>query len=366
MKIVFICLKGMPDGGGIEKYTEALGSRLVQRGHTVIVYCSRSYGTEPGLYKGMHIRTLPTINTRSLQTLSLALNSTLHQFLEPDVDIVHFHAVGPSVFCFLPRLGGRKTLVQSHGHEWMQAKWGPLARGFFHLAEYAAVYLPNRLTAVSKQLKSYYATRYGIEVDYVPTGVEIRPAVSPRLIEGLGLRGQDYILFLARLVREKGAHYLLEAYAQLQTDVRLVIAGSALHEETYKAVLENVAGTHPNILFVGYVTGALREELYSNARLFVLPSEVEGLPMSLLEAMSYALPCLASNIPENMEALGDCGYTFKNKDIDDLRRCMEQILVQPEASRKRAESARTRVQQKYSWDAMVARYERIYETVLEG
>ncbi len=365
MKIVFVCVKGIPAGGGIEKYTEELGSRLVQRGHEVLVYSSKSYGCRSGDYKGMRIKALPSINTRSMQKLSVALLATLDQFFEPLVDVVHYHAIGPSIFCLLPRLAGRKTLVQSHGHEWMRAKWGLTGKTFFRLAEFGAMYFPHCISAVSRTLTSYYTRRYGLPVTYIPTGVAAGGVRPPDRIRSLGLRGGDYILFMARLVAEKGAHHLVEAYLGMRTDVRLVIAGDALYEASYKAKLKSLAGGNPNIIFTGHVQGDLQEELYSNARLFVLPSEVEGLPIALLEAMSYGLPCVVSDIPENIEALGGCGFSFRSRDVRALRQTLEHALEEPDRLALLQQNARLRVRQEYDWESITDEFERLY-SVLSG
>jgi glycosyltransferase involved in cell wall biosynthesis len=365
MKIAYIAIKGMPIGGGIEKYTEELGSRLVESGHEVVVYCSRHYGAKDGTYKGIKLKTLPSFNSRSMQKLSLTLLSSFHQFIEPHVDIVHYHAIGPSIFSFMPRLIGRKTVVQSHGHEWMRAKWGGVGKTFFKLSEYAAMYFPNRITAVSNVLKDYYEGRYDRQVAYIPTGISEAQKRAPDKIRELGLTGDDYILFAARHVEEKGAHYLIDAYQQLDTNIKLVVAGDAQHEDAYKALLQSKAAGNKNIIFPGFVQGNLLEELFSNAIIYVLPSEIEGLPISLLEAMSYGCCCVVSDIPENREALGDCGFTFKNKDVLDLKRRLEDLIGNKKILESKKKSARQRVMDNYTWDSIARDFENLYAEMLE-
>jgi glycosyltransferase involved in cell wall biosynthesis len=365
MKIAYIAIKGMPIGGGIEKYTEELGSRLVQRGHEIVVYCSRHYGAKDGTYKGIKLKTLPSLNSRSFQKLSLTLLSSVHQFFEPNIDVVHYHAIGPSIFSFLPRLIGRKTVVQSHGHEWMRAKWGWTGKTFFKLSEYAAIYFPNRVTAVSNVLKEYYESRYSRRVAYIPTGITPPKKLAPVKIKRFGLDGGDYILFAARHVEEKGAHYLIDAYQQMNTSIKLVIAGDAQHEDVYKALLRSKAEGNKNIIFPGFVQGELLEELFSNASIYVLPSEIEGLPISLLEAMSYACCCVVSDIPENKEALGGCGFVFKNKDVQDLRRCLEELIGNKEMLESKKELAHKRVLNHYTWDSIANDFEAFYEELID-
>jgi len=361
MKIVFIAVKGIPIGGGIEKYTEELGSRLVQRGHQVIVYTSRHYKATDGDYKGMTLISLPSINSRSLQKLSLACLASIHQLSLRNVDIVHYHAIGPSVFCFISRLIGRATVVQSHGHEWMRAKWGSIGKMFFKVTELAAVYFPHALTAVSCELKKFYEEKYKSSVSYIPTGITPVVKSKPDEILSLGLRGDDYILFAARLVEEKGAHYLIDAYQALDTDIKLVIAGDAQHEDEYKSLLKDKCNNNPDIIMPGFVQGKILDELFSNARIYVLPSEIEGLPISLLEAMSYGNCCVVSDIPENKEALGDCGFIFKNKDANDLALCLKRLLTNDDLLRSKNDLAVKRVEENYTWDYVTDQFESMYQ-----
>jgi len=366
MKIAYIVIKGMPIGGGVEKYTEEVGARLVERGHEVVVYTTRLYGTTDGFYRGMRIKTVPCVDRRSLQKLTASFMATLYQFMEPDVDIVHFHAIGPSVFCFLPRLIGRPAVVQSHGHEWMRAKWDWKGRAFFKVTEWMAMKMASDVTAVSHVLTDDYERRYQRRVSYIPTGVNVVAPVAPDEIHKLGLAGDDYILFAARLVAEKGAHYLIDAYRGLDTDVKLVIAGDAQHEEQYKEMLREKVGGDERILFPGFVTGRLLGELFSNARIYALPSEIEGLPISLLEAMSYGNCCVASDIPENQEAMGEHGFTFRNRDADDLERVLAELLGDSQKIDSKKVDAREHVLRHYQWDMIADKFEIFYTGVLDG
>jgi glycosyltransferase involved in cell wall biosynthesis len=363
VRIAYIALKGMPLGGGIENLTEHVGFRLVERGHEVIVYCSSQYHTKPGKYKGMEIRILPAINTKSLQKISLVFFSTIHLLVKEKVDIAHFHAVGPSVFSFLPQLKGIKTVVQIHGLEWKRPKWGIVGKTFFMLSDYSVAYFPHKVTAVSKVLKQYYEQKFGINVHYIPTGIsEVSPRDPNKILE-YGLKKDNYIFFAARLVPDKGAHYLIDAFNELKTDKKLVIAGDAAYADNYINSLKQKA--NKNILFLGFVTGELLEELFSNAYLYVLPSEIEGLPISLLEAMNYSNCVLVSDIPENLEALEGHGYTFANKDTKDLQRMLNLLLERKDLVDDRKESAKRHVLENYHWDKIVDMYENLYSSMLE-
>ncbi|MFP3869190.1 MAG: glycosyltransferase family 4 protein [Desulfobacteraceae bacterium] len=366
MKISYIVLKGMPLGGGIEKYTEEIGSRLVERGHDIAVYAMGHYGAENGIYKGMKIRIIPTLKSRSLEKLFASFIATVrHCFGDNGKDLVHYHAFGPSMFNFIPRFLGRKVIVQGHGLEWKRSKWALSGRMFLKLSERPSVKFPHKLTVVSKVQQKYLQDRYGIKSVYIPTGVNPAQIAAPDLIKQYGLQGKDYILFAARLVREKGAHYLIEAYKRLKTDIKLVIAGDAQHEEEYKSQLYDLAGGNNNIIFTGFVTGRLLHELFSNCRLFVLPSEIEGLPTALLEAMSYGSTCLASNIPENLEALNGFGYTFRNKDTDDLENKIK-FLINNTIDNELAKKGKHYVLENHSWDNITDKFEELYTTVMNG
>jgi glycosyltransferase involved in cell wall biosynthesis len=367
VRIAYIAVKGIPIGGGIEKVTEEIGSRLVTRGHEVLVYSSRDYGTtEDGSYKGMEIRTVPSFNSKAFHKLSICLFATMDVLRRERVDIAHFHAVGPSVFSVFPRLRGIPTVVQTHGVEWMRDKWGFFGKTFLRLSDYTVAYFPTKATSVSKVQKEYYESRFRKEIDYIPNGVSPVGRRAPEWIVGKGLESNRYVLFAARLVEEKGAHFLISAFRKLQTDMKLVIAGDAAHAERYKAHLRDLAGDDPRILFPGFVTGAPLEELFSNAYVFCLPSTLEGLPVALLDAMNYGNCCLASDIPENREALEEYGYTFGNRDQDDLRAVLEDLLRHPEKVEAKKESALRHVRDNYSWDRVTDQMEALYLSLLRG
>lgn len=364
MKIAYIVLKGMPLGGGIEKYTEELGSRLAGRGHDVVVYAMRHYGARDGRYRGMTIKTVPTLRTKSLEKLTASFLASLRQCLDRDVDIVHFHAFGPAMFCFIPRLLGRKVVVQGHGLEWKRSRFGRFGRSFLRAAEYPSVKFPDVVTVVSATQKRYLKDTYGIDAVYIPPGVTPPQPEEPALIREYGLEGDDYILFLARLVREKGAHYLIEAYRRLETDLKLVIAGDAKHEEAYKSELQRLAGGDDKIVFTSFVRGRMLRELLSNSRLFVLPSEMEGLPIVLLEAMVYGNCCLVSDIPENIDVIDGFGYTFRSADVGDLAAKLRTLTGDRGAVERVREGAKRHVLDTYHWDRITDRFEDLYSRLL--
>jgi len=364
MRIAYLAVKGMPIGGGIEKLTEEIGSRLVSRGHRIIVYSSSDYGTNNGKFRGMEIKTVPSINTKSLHKLSICFHAIRDILRQHNVDLVHVHAVGPSLFSIFPRMKGIPTVVQTHGLEWKRDRWGFIAKAFFKLADYTAVYFPHKTISVSKVQKDYYEAKFSRKIVHIPTGVNAVQKQQPQWILEHGLKPGHYILFAARLVEEKGAHFLVDAFRSIHTDMKLVIAGDAEHTEKYKDILKRKAEGDKRIIFAGFVTGRALEELFSNAYLFCLPSTLEGLPIALLEAMSYENCCLASDIPENIEAIKEHGYTFKNRDPDDLRRVMTKLIEHPEKTEEKKKQARRYVLQNYSWDKITDQMETLYLSLL--
>jgi glycosyltransferase involved in cell wall biosynthesis len=366
MKIAFLAVKGIPKGGGIEKVTEEIGSRLVAKGHEVLVYSSRDYGTKNGVYKGMQIKTVPSVNTKALHKLSICWHATMDVMRHCNVDLVHVHAVGPSLFSIFPRMKGIPTVVQTHGLEWQRDKWGLIGKTFLRLSDYSVVYFPSKATSVSKVQKTYYEQRFGREVVYIPNGVSPVEHRPPQWILEQGFLPDRYILFAARLVPEKGAHYLIEAFRGLKTDMKLVIAGDAAHAEPYKAQLRGLARDDGRIVFPGYVTGGPLEELFSNAYLFCLPSTIEGLPVALLEAMNYGNCCVSSDIPENLEAVEDYGYTFRSRDVGDLRRVLAGLVADPKKVHEMKLPALEHVRRNYSWDTVTDQMEALYVSLLKN
>lgn len=363
-RIAYIAVKGLPVGGGIEKLTEEIGSRMVVRGHDVVVYSSRDYGTKDCFYRGMEIRTVPSINTKALHKLTICMNAVLDVLKERNVDIVHIHAVGPSIFSLLTRIKGVPTVVQTHGLEWKRDKWGGVGKSFFKLADLSAVFFPHATTAVSLVQKEYYERKFKKRIVYIPTGVNPVTRRAPNWLLQQGLEPNRYILFAARLVEEKGAHFLIEAFRSIVTDMKVVLAGDAAHSAGYKSRLQELVNGDSRFVFPGFVTGIPMEELFSNAYLFCLPSTLEGLPIALLEAMSYGNCCVASDIPENLEALKDFGYTFKSRNSNDLKRVLIKLINHPDYTEKIKSDARDYVLKNYSWEKIVDQIEALYIDLL--
>ncbi len=365
MKIAYIALKNISTAGGVEKYTLELGSRLAQRGHEILAYVSQGNGeTLPDSIKGVKIKTLPSLKTKSLEKLSVTLLASLDQLFTDNFDIIHYHAFGPAMLSFIPKIRRKKIVMQGHGIEWMRAKWGWMGKAFFKMSEWPSVAFADAITVVSTTQKEYLKRCYNIDSVYIPPGITPPMQTTPSRIKEYGLNGNDYILFASRLVPEKGAHYLIEAYDKIKTDKKLVLVGDAKYEDTYKRHLLELAKKNNNVIFTGYVSNETLEEFYSNAYLYVLPSEIEGLPVALLEAMSYGNCCLVSDIPENLEAINGIGFSFKNKNTDSLTHMLKHLLENQEEVVKVKEASKDYAISTYSWDNITDKIENLYKKLL--
>lgn len=367
MKIAFIAIKGIDIIGGIETYTVELGKRLVRSGHEVVVYCikTKQYA-KPFTHQGILFYPLPTIRHKYFEKIVLVFMASLHQFKIPDVDIVHYHAVGPSIFAFIPRLFGRHTIFQSHGHEWERSSWNILAKTFFHIAEKMTFLFVNASSAVSKNLKDYYEQKYQKEVTYIPSGITPKKALTAEKILRHGVQKSEYFLYVGRLSAEKNIEELITAYLVLkQTETKLVIVGKERPEDAeYVGRLKKIAADNPNILFVGPAYNDELVEWYSNALAYILPSRIEGLPITLLEAMSFACCCIASDIPANREALNSKGLTYPLGDSQALAGQLEYVMEHESTRQAIGKKLLTHVYANYTWSSISEAFIKLYSNNL--
>lgn len=367
MKIAFIAIKGIDRIGGVETYTVELGRRLVDAGHQVIVYTAKTpEHPVPFYHQGMRVIPLPTIRHKYFEKMVVVILASLHQFLIRDIDVVHYHAVGPSLFSFLPRLGGRYSVFQSHGHEWERNSWNAIARLFFQVSEKLTFWFVNDSTAVSRTLQGYYRQKYARDVTYIPTGITPRLYEAPLArIARYGVTTGSYILYVGRLSLEKRVHDLIQAYRQLpDPQARLVIVGSVREHDPYGDELRQLAGDDPNILFTGAVYGEELAEWYSNAYVYVLPSQMEGLPITLLEAMSVGCCCIASDIDANAEALDGKGMLFPTGNTTALRECLQAALDDPQRVRRVGDILYQHVLNHYTWTLVTNQFIRFYQKAI--
>jgi len=368
MKIAIIGQKGMPSkSGGVEKHVEDLATRLVKKGHEVLVYTRPNY-TPKDLqdYKGVKLVSLPTIGTKHLDAIVHTFLACL-DLVKRDVDVIHFQSIGPASLIWLVKLLKPKTpiIATFHCKCYNQKKWGFLAQAYLHFGELVICRLADKTIITSKTLAKYAEEKYKRPVEYISTGVSLPANVSEASsIKTFNLEKDNYILALSRLVKHKGLQYLVEAFKKIKTDKKLVIVGGGAYTDEFVKELKSLAADDKRIIFTGIQSGAIIDELYSNAYLFVQPSESEGLSIALLEAMANGCATLVSDITENKEAIGNTGATFKNKNVADLQEKLEFLLDHPEAISAMGAEAKARAEQEYDVDKIINQIEEVYNNVL--
>lgn len=362
LRVAFIGGRGVISKySGIESYYEEVGKRLAAKGHEITIYC-RSYFTPiVPEYNGMRLVRLPTFRTKHLETLVHTVLSTIHA-ITSQYDIVHYHALGPALFSFIPRLLGKKTVVTVQGLDWQRKKWGRVASAVLQIGELASARAPDRTMVVSRTLQRHYREVHGVETAYVPNGGILRQRKSTSKIVEWGLQAGRYVLFLGRFSPEKGCHLLVQAFEQLETDVKLVMAGGGSYCDAYSHQLSRHASER--ILVLPWVAGEDLDELLTNAMIFVLPSEMEGLSLALLDAMGAGLCVLASDVPENREAVEGAGFTFQRGDVADLASQLRRLISNPQRRKFSGDAARARIKEHYSWNDISDEIEKIYLDVL--
>ena len=368
MKIAMIGLRGIDEGlGGVEKAVREIALRLVRRGDSVTCYCRSRYNKRSE-FEGVRLSNLPTIYSKHLETAFYAPGA-MWRAVRGDYDVIHIHALASSSLACIPKWFSRKKVVVTiHGLDWQRAKWGYLARKILQFSEATAVHNADVTICVSLSLQIYFQMRYlNGTFAYIPNGCDAPPAGEVPPPDGYARKG--YILFMGRIVPEKGVHRLIEAYRKIETDKPLVIAGPEMHAQEYAKKLRALAGDDKRIRFVGSVTGDVKERLLSNAYIFVLPSEIEGLPVSVLEAACRGICPVVSSIPTTIEVLGERGlargFTFDSSSVAQLRTALETSLENPELVEALGAQAREFVVSNYNWDAITSETRRAYERALE-
>ncbi len=349
--------------GGVEIVVSELSERMVQRGCTVTCYNRRGHhvsgsdfdGAKLKEYRGIRLRDVFTIDKKGLAAMTSSFFAALRAAFGR-YDVVHFHAEGPCAMLWIPKLFGKRCIATIHGLDHQRAKWGGFASRYIKSGEKCAVRRADEIIVLSENVKNYFMETYNRETVFIPNGVNRPECVLPDIInEKYNLNKDDYILYLGRLVPEKGVNYLIEAFKSLKTDKKLIIAGGSSDTSEYEQELRNLAQGDERIIFTGFVQGKILEELYSNAYIYVLPSDLEGMPLSLLEAMSYSNCCLTSDIPECADVMGDYGVTFRKSDVAHLSEVLGNLCENPQLVCDYKSKAQEYICNKYSWDDVVSR-----------
>lgn len=348
--------------GGVEIVVEELSTRMVQLGHSVTCYNRRGHhvsgaefdGEALSNYKGIIIKEVCTIDRKGLAAVSSSFFAALRSAFSR-TDVVHIHAEGPAFMCWIPKLFGKRVIVTVHGLDWQRKKWkSGFGSKYIRMGEKMAVLFSDEIIVLSHNVQDYFRSNYHKETRWIPNGVR-RPQIREvsEIKKEFGLKRNEYILFLGRLVPEKGIHYLIEAFRKVETSKKLVLAGGASDTDVYVQELKTLAGEDRRILFTGFVQGKTLEELYSNAYVYVLPSDVEGMPLSLLEAMSYGNCCVTSDIEECTEVTGEQGVTFPKGDVAALADALQQLCNDETLVGSYKAEAAEYICRKYNWDTVV-------------
>lgn len=379
MKVGMIGHKRVPSReGGVEIVVEELSERMAKKGIQVDIYNRRGYNVAGSkydksnkklkYYKGCRILTIPTFQNKKLNAVIYSFLATVRA-LFGNYDVIHFHAEGPCSMIWIPHLFGIRTIATIHGLDWQRSKWGGFATNYLKFGEKIAVKYADEIIVLSKNVQQYFKDTYDRDTVYIPNGVnkpEVR--VAKIITEKYDIGKDEYILFLARLVPEKGLDYVLEAFEKIDTDKKLVIAGGSSHTNDYvesikKKVdkINNKTVKGKRVIMTGFVQGRELEELYSNAYVYVLPSDIEGMPISLLEAMSYGNCCVGSDIPECTEVVENKAVVFKKSDVKDLSKKLEWLLENPDVVDGYNKDASNFICNKYDWNIVTTLTEKLYE-----
>lgn len=367
LRVAMFGQKRLSREGGIEIVVKELCTRMARDGCQVTCYnrsghhVSGAEYDEKIEYEGIRQKSVLTIEKKGLAAVSSSAFAALYSALGK-YDVIHIHAEGPAFFAWLPKMFGKRVVVTVHGIDWQREKWkSGFGSKFIRQGEKNAVKYADEIIVLSKGVQDYFKKVYGRETNFIPNGVN-RPKLraAEQISEKFGLSKDSYILFLGRLVPEKGIRYLIEAFKQVKTDKKLVIAGGSSDTDSFERELKDLAKNDERIIFTGFVQGSLLDELYSNAYIYTLPSDLEGMPLSLLEAMSYGNCCLVSDIPECTEVVEDKALIFKKSDVSDLWEKLQDACNHPENVMELKKEAADFICKKYDWDDVVEKTRELY------
>jgi glycosyltransferase involved in cell wall biosynthesis len=381
MFIAILGTRGIPARhGGFETCVEETSTRLAARGHHVRVYCRKERGEQPATYRGVALAYVPQPDNKYLHTLGHTFRAARHLARHPLpappvslilVDnplsttsgrgVVHLYNVGNAILIPLIHRSGYRVAISVDALDWARSKWNRVARAYLQLAERCAVRFADCVIVDSKVIAGYYARRYGRETAYVAYGADTTEVTEDDLVRSYGLEPGRYVLFVGRLKPEKQVHHLLEAYRGLETDIPLAIVGDDPFSQDYIRQLKAMADER--VRFLGYAYDRAFRQLCAHAALYVTPSAVEGTSPALLGAMGAGACVLVNGIPENLETIGDAGFSYAPNDPADLRRQLARLLASPELRRQTGQRARERVRAVYNWERITDQLEAIYEAL---
>jgi len=369
LRIAMLGHKRIPSReGGIEIVVGELSTRMNLRGHSVTCYNRKGHHVSGASfdeksvdeYCGVRLKSVWTLDKKGLAAMTSSFSAALKAAFGK-YDVVHFHAEGPCAVLWIPKMFGKKCVATIHGLDHQRAKWGKFASWYIRTGEKCAAKMADEIIVLSENVRQYFLDTYNRETKFIPNGVT-RPekTEADEIVEKFGIREGEYVLYLGRIVPEKGIRYLIEAFKDVDTDKKLVIAGGSSDTSEFEQQMRELAASDDRIIFTGFVQGKVLEELYSNAYVYVLPSDVEGMPLSLLEAMSYGNCCLTSDIAECATVLGEHGVTFPKGNVDELRNRLQMLCDDENTVAILKSTAADYVCEKYNWDDVTAQTLRLY------
>ena len=376
MKVAMIGHKVVPSRrGGIEKVLTSLCPLLVELGDEVTCYNRTSEKIEneylgtvkDGAFKGVKIKNAFTLNVKRIAAMMASFTAAIAVSFKK-YDVVHFHAEGPCAALWIPKLFGKKCVATVHGLDWQREKWGKgFASKYIKFGEKCLAKYADEVIVLSGAAYDYFKETYGRETVIIHNGTEKPEKKELNLIEKeFGLIKNEYIGIISRLTAEKGIHYLIDAYKKVKTDKKLVIVGDTSDTDDYVALLKEKAGDNPNIIFTGFQSGERLEELYSNAYIMALPSDLEGMSMSLLEALAYGNAVLCSDIPENTSVAEDRAVYFKKSDVDDLAEKLQTLCNDSEKVAELKNGVDEFILSRYNWKDIAVKTSNLYKNIAKG
>lgn len=370
LRIAMLGHKRIPSReGGIEIVVEELSTRMVNLGYDVTCYnrsghhiSGKQFDTQSlKEYKGIKLKNVLTINAKGLAAMTSSFFGAI-AIAFSKCDVVHFHAEGPCAMLWIPKLFGKRCIATIHGLDHQRTKWGKFASSYIMLGEKCAVKYADEIIVLSNGVQQYFKDTYSRNTIFIPNGVNKPQIRQADLIQNkYGLKKDSYILYLGRIVPEKGLKYLIQAFKQVETDKKLVIAGGSSDTDEFMLELKSIAQDDERIIFTGFVQGQTLEELYSNAYIYTLPSDLEGMPLSLLEAMSYGNCCVVSNISECTEVVQDKAVVFEKSSVLDLKDKLQNLCNDVGLTNTYKKNASEYICNRYNWNDVVKRTLELYQ-----
>jgi glycosyltransferase involved in cell wall biosynthesis len=353
VRFAIVGTRGIPARyGGFETFAEELSTRLAARGHHVTVYC-RERHPEP-IYRGVHLKTLPTIRHKYFDTIAHTFLSTLHLVIARQDAALYCNAAN-ALFTWAPRVVGIPVALNVDGLERNRKKWNRAARAWYRMSEWLATWMPNAVVTDARAIADYYLERYGRESTMIPYGAETGTIETTETLDRLGLEPRGYFLYVSRMEPENNAVLVREAFEQVETPMKLALVGDAPYAADYIRKVRNTSD--PRIVIPGAIYGQGYRELGSHCFAYIHATEVGGTHPALIEAMGRGALTLYLDTPENAEVAAGAGLAFRH---DNLAGVLKSVIGMDEAERDewRAKAAE-RVRSRYSWDAVTDAYEKL-------